>query len=387
MADAVLAALERDEAYRVVRVLAEKTSGSTELVVPERTGMPFYVRKRIPIALANPEAWAQLAQISHPHLPHVVETYALPDTFVTVCDYVEGFSVEQLVASRGRLDTAQALSILADVCDAAGALHARGIIHRDITPGNVVVAADGAHLIDLGIARVGDATARHDTTRLGTWGFAAPEQFGFAQTDARSDVYSIGSLAGFMLTGVRPDQEGFDAAVAALPAGLAAVIERARAFEPSARYASAAELNSAFSAAPSGARGKASAASPLKDFFISPRDMWNGFTRASFGKIAALALGIACYVAMLGGMFSTSFSYFATGDIAGGAVGTIFSLCFVWLAYDIVGAVLGAGPYEQASSRPALLLKRSIVAFAVVLAVCLVLAAFDRILSRYSAGS
>lgn len=246
MADAVLEAIERDEAYRVVSVLADGPSGRTELVAPVATGTPIYVRKRIPIQIANPEAWEQLAAISHPLLPHVAETYLLPDTFVTVCDYVEGFSVEQLMAARGRIDTDQVRAIIADVCAAAGALHARGIIHRDISPKNVVIAADGAHLIDLGIARVGDATARHDTTRLGTWGFAAPEQFGFAQTDARSDVYSIGTLAGYMLTGTDPGEYGFDVAVSNLPWNLSSVIERARSFEPSARFASARELSQAF---------------------------------------------------------------------------------------------------------------------------------------------
>ena len=107
-----------------------------------------------------------------------------------------------------------------------------------------MVAADGAHLIDLGIARMRNSHATRDTTSLGTYGFAAPEQYGFAQTNARSDVYSIGQLLGYMLTGVRPDESAaYENALAdesLVPAWVRTVVEKASAFEPSLRYRSAA---------------------------------------------------------------------------------------------------------------------------------------------------
>lgn len=396
MSDAVIDALERDEAYRTVRVLASKASGRTELVVPAHADAPFYVRKRIPIALANPEAWTQLAHISHPHLPHVVETYVLPDTFVTVCDYVEGFSVEQLVGSQGRLDAEQTCSILSNVCAAAGTLHAHGIIHRDITPSNVVVAADGAHLIDLGIARVGDPEARHDTTKLGTWGFAAPEQYGFAQTDARSDVYSIGGLAGYMLTGVLPGTDQFDAAVATLPSGLQAVIERARSFEPGARYASAADLLAAFTSACSefappaqgrAAAPKSAAAKGMGAIFASPRELWSSFIGASAPQMIAALVALFCFIPTLGGMFSAAFSFFSNEGVVDGVMGMILSLFFVWLAADIIAAILAAGMYRDASSRPLLLAKRGVVVFVAVLVVCMALDITARLAFHISAGS
>lgn len=116
----------------------------------------------------------------------------------------------------------------------------------------MVVSGGSARIIDLGNARIYVEGARHDTTRLGTWGYAAPEQFGFAQTDARSDVFGLGGLLGFLLTGINPGDETFDKALAdeaRVPFVLRLVVERARAFEPSARYQTAADFMTAVRAA------------------------------------------------------------------------------------------------------------------------------------------
>ena len=239
-----------DDAYHVERVLASGAGGTTELVTLDGSG-PF-VRKRIPAKLARRGVWATLVECDSARLPRVEATYEMPDEFVVICDYVPGENLEQLVAARGQLDKRDALQIVAQLCEAVGALHARGIIHRDISPTNVIVAADGAHLIDLGIARFRVEGATRDTTQLGTYGFASPEQYGFAQTDARSDVYSLGRMLGYLLTGVMPAEgEKYESALeddSLVSPDLRAVIQRASAMEPSARYQSA----EAFAAALSG---------------------------------------------------------------------------------------------------------------------------------------
>jgi hypothetical protein len=239
----VLHAMGLDDSYRVERVLADHPSGVTELVTLDGSG-PF-VRRRIPFKIARRDVWARLGSCDSPRLPRVQATYELPDTFVVVCDYVPGPTLEQLVGSSGPLDPHRACEVALDVCEAAGELHAHGIVHRDISPGNVIVAADGAHLIDLGIARLVVEGASHDTMALGTWGFASPEQYGFAQTDARSDVYSIGRLLGYMVTGLTPGSDDYEVALAdgeRVPANVRAVVSHACAFEPSARYQTASEL-------------------------------------------------------------------------------------------------------------------------------------------------
>lgn len=394
MEDAVLQALERDEAYRLVRVLASNPSGTTELVQAQgREGL--LVRKRIPLELANRDAWGALAGVRCSRLPQVVEMYELPDVFVVVCDYVEGTTLKALVSSVGKLGAEQCLGILEDLCEAADALHARGVIHRDISPTNVIVAADGAHLIDLGIARVGGAAASHDTTRLGTFGFASPEQFGFAQTTARSDVYSLGCLAAYMLSGKAPDEEGFDQAIAQLDDPVRKVVTQARSFEPSKRYGSAPAFLAAFSQAlgkaprvekpaplPADAfvpapvvPAAAPAAAPAREgFFIKLSEWKEAFNLAPQSKIVgALIITLVLSPAFVG-FLSAAPKYFASEDPSGkkllNALAALsLALMFIMTYIELCAAAFAAGPYKD-PRKVVVLIKR----VGIVVAVCLALA-------------
>lgn len=242
----VMHAMALDDMYHVQRVLARGAGELTELVTIEDAG-PF-VRKKIPGEMARRGVWSALGQCSCARLPRVEATYELPDQFVVVYDYVPGQTVEALVKERVTLPEAEASRIACEVCEAAGALHELGVIHRDISPRNIVVSSDGAHLIDLGIARLRVEGAVRDTNALGTYGFAAPEQYGFEQTDARSDVYSIGCVLGYLVTGLVPNADGYQEALTdegRVSAQLRGVIQRACSFEPSSRYQSAADLAAA----------------------------------------------------------------------------------------------------------------------------------------------
>ena len=242
-------AMSIDDTYRVEQVLARGEDGITELVTIDGAG-PF-VRKKMRQELARRNVWSALTECSSPRLPRVEATYELPEHFVVVYDFVPGQSLSKIIEKGGPLAPEDAASLGTELCEAAGELHKHGIIHRDISPNNIVIAADGAHLIDLGIARMRVEGASKDTTFLGTWGFASPEQYGFAQTDARSDVYSIGRVLGFALTGIRPDDEAYEHALEHVletaPAKLEHAIRRACSFEPSARFQSATEMAGALS--------------------------------------------------------------------------------------------------------------------------------------------
>lgn len=228
-----------DDAYHVEQVLARGLRGVTELVTIDGVG-PF-VRKKIPTVLAQRGVWSALGGSTCPRLPRVEATYELPDCVAVVLDYVPGPTLEQVVAERGRLQQSEAVNLAQQICEAVQELHRLGVLHRDLTPANIIVADDGAHIIDLGIARplTDTANRNRDTTALGTYGFASPEQYGFAPTDVRSDIYSLGRILGFMLTGVYPDDTRYTPLLSDdlhVTPRLRAIVERATAFEPSARY-------------------------------------------------------------------------------------------------------------------------------------------------------
>ncbi len=292
----VMHAMSIDDAYRVERELARGAGGVTELVTLDGSG-PF-VRKRIPSQLARRGVWGTLAECDCLRLPRVEASYEMPDEFVVVCDYVPGENLEQIVSARGRLPEGEACGIVSQLCEAAAALHAHGIVHRDISPRNVVVAADGAHLIDLGIARFRSAGATHDTTQLGTPGFASPEQHGFAQTDARSDVYSLGRVLGYLLTGVMPDvPEAAEYERTLRDEGVVrpearAIVERASAMEPSARYQSAEEL----AAALAGEKG-AGPATPATSSVEESPTLGPALRRRSWLKVLLGVMAAVAFVA------------------------------------------------------------------------------------------
>lgn len=258
----VMHAMGIDDAYRVQRVLVRNTNGVTELVTIEDAG-PF-VRKKMPLQSANRVVWAALAGTTCPRLPQVAATYEMPDWFVAVYDYVPGETLVDAVERVGALDADVAARIAQDVCEALSALHTLHVAHLDIAPANIILAADGAHLVDFGNARVlgsldaasagaadkaatGSGAAGASRPK-GTWGFAAPEQY-FYKADERSDIFAAGRLLGYMLTGIQPDDENIEEFEAALldedrvPVALRAVVERASRFEPSARYQSVDELS------------------------------------------------------------------------------------------------------------------------------------------------
>lgn len=234
-----------DDAYHVEQVLARGSRGVTELVTIDGVG-PF-VRKKIPTVLAQRGVWSALGGSTCPRLPRVEATYELPDCVAVILDYVPGPTLEQVVAERGRLQQNEAVSLAQQICEDVQELHRLGILHRDLTPANIIVADDGAHIIDLGIARplTDTANRNRDTTALGTYGFASPEQYGFAPTDVRSDIFSLGRILGFMLTGVYPDDTRYTPLLSDdlhVTPRLRAIVERATAFEPSARYQNVAQF-------------------------------------------------------------------------------------------------------------------------------------------------
>jgi len=146
---------------------------------------------------------APLHALSHAGLPAFIGELRSPDMRCILREYVAGQTLSAL-AQESVFTPEEVRSVGIQLCEILRYLHSRvpSVIHRDIKPQNIVVRGDGSLvLIDLGISRLYEAGAQNDTVLCGTQDFAPPEQYGFLQTDCRSDIYSLGILLTWLLTG------------------------------------------------------------------------------------------------------------------------------------------------------------------------------------------
>ncbi len=177
-----------------------------------------------------------LADLLHPNLPRIYDHFTEGERSYLVMDFIEGRTIEDYVeqANGKPLPLEKVLDWGVQLCDVLGYLHTHQppIIFRDLKPSNVMISESGhVYLIDFGIARVFKPGQSHDTVALGSPGFAAPEQYGKAQSTPRSDIYSLGALLHCLLTGVDPSEQPFFFRPASefnplLPLDLVALLQR-----------------------------------------------------------------------------------------------------------------------------------------------------------------
>lgn len=185
----------------IVRKLNE--SGSV-LLVRDQAGTAL-VRKDIPHSAVT--VYHALQRQPSLHFPQIAEISAENGSPYVLMQYLEGNTLEDLLDQGHHFDESETVAVALQLCDILSKLHALGIVHRDLKPANILLRPDSTViLLDFDISRFVKDGARKDTVLLGTEGYAAPEQFGFAQSDARTDLYSLGVLLNVLLTGAFPNE-------------------------------------------------------------------------------------------------------------------------------------------------------------------------------------
>jgi serine/threonine protein kinase len=156
-----------------------------------------------------------LASLVHPNLPRIYEQFTEAGRWYLVMDFIEGETLESYLLREpdGKISVDKALSIGIQLCTVLEYLHNRQppIIFRDLKPANIMLTALGhIYLIDFGIARHFKPGQNKDTTALGSTGYAAPEQYGKAQTTPRADIYALGATLHELLSGINPANSPFN---------------------------------------------------------------------------------------------------------------------------------------------------------------------------------
>jgi eukaryotic-like serine/threonine-protein kinase len=218
-----------------------------------------YVRDQSFLLRFKREAQAA-ASLSHPNVVAVYDTGSEDGTHFIVMEFVDGRTLKDVVRQEGPLYPDRAAEICADVSAALVAAHARGLIHRDIKPGNIMLTPDGkVKVMDFGIARATTSeTITQTAAVIGTAQYISPEQAQGQTVDYRSDLYSLGCCLFEMLTGTVPFTGATPVAIAYrhvredptpprmlnpdVPPPLEAICLKAMAKLPDNRYQTAAEL-------------------------------------------------------------------------------------------------------------------------------------------------
>jgi hypothetical protein len=254
--------------YRLDRILGEggmaTVFGGTDLLLNRPVAVKLLHRGLAgdPAVLARFWREAQAAAaISHPNVVAAYDFGEHDGTSFIVLELAGGEPLNELVAREGPLPPERAVAIISGVCGALHAAHARGLVHRDIKPGNVMVGpGDAVKVMDFGLAQAAEVACglTDPGTVVGTAYYLSPEQAMGGEADARSDLYAVGVCLYELLTGERPfsgstppdiaiqhvsaTPRALDELRPGLPPALVATVEQAMAKRPEARPPSAGAL-------------------------------------------------------------------------------------------------------------------------------------------------
>lgn len=214
-----------------------ETPGSKENVTRAmhiETG-EIFMKKTLPAS--NVEVYKTLRDASPAHIPAIREIIEDGDSIIVIEEYIQGRTLADILEDGVMTDT-QAESVMIQLCNTLQFLHSckPAIIHRDIKPSNLILNnSNTLYLIDFDASRTYAEGESQDTVLMGTQHYAAPEQYGFGQSDERADIYAAGVVLNLMLTGKFPDEE-------LCKGKMRSVVKKCTQMDPRKRFQSAMDL-------------------------------------------------------------------------------------------------------------------------------------------------
>lgn len=196
----------------------------------------IYIKKEL--KNYNLDVYNQIIKIENIYMAKIYEMFKCDDSLIVIEEFINGKTLQRILDDNGPLYEDIAIGYIINLCSILDILHNQtpSVIHRDIKPSNIIIDNSGVlKLIDFDVSRVYKEESNMDTHILGTKGYASPEQFGFEQTDCRSDIYSVGVLINVLTTGKHIKEK--------LNEGkLKDIIEKCTSLSPDSRYSSVKEL-------------------------------------------------------------------------------------------------------------------------------------------------
>ncbi len=267
-----------------------------KVIAAERAGDPVFRARFVREARLA-------ASLDHPNVIPIFEAGDDGGVLFIAMRLVDGADLERLIAREGRLAPERAVALIEQAASALDAAHARGLVHRDVKPANLLLAGSHVYVTDFGVAAA-PAPGRPLTSAshwVGTAGFAAPEQMRGGAVDRRADVYALGGVLFAALTGRPPGRDGVLPSVGAEP--LDGVLERSLATRRVDRYASAGDLAAAARSAldgragaePAAARTPATRAAPTRVQPVARERRGWAIPGLLAGALAAVVIAVAAF--------------------------------------------------------------------------------------------
>jgi len=214
--------------YKAIQIIKKSEKAEVIFAAATDMDMPVIVKR---LFEANAEVYRIIAGLNNSHIPKVYHIDEQEHELLVAEEYIDGCNLEEYLLNK-EVGDVHKLELMVQLCDALEALHncTPPIIHRDIKPSNILIGEDGVlKIIDYDTARqYSKDKCTGDTRLLGTVEYAAPEQFGYAQTDVRSDIYSMGVV----LSEIKFDNPNIFAHK------WKKIINKCTGFDPDRRYAS-----------------------------------------------------------------------------------------------------------------------------------------------------